>query len=440
MVPLLVLLLVIQPAASSDALTVLFPPGAQLSAHGALALWGELRRGPESTLPARSSADCLRDGERPCWTSAPCDRMKSLSGEDYDSQNDSMSNANKDCDMLLFYLDGDHVESRTNDSSERPTPIEVWGYGLLSTGLISLSGIGGIILHPIMTKGYFNEVMNFLIGLAFGSLSATSIFQLLPESFGVMEFDENYITKALICWGSIWLFYNIGVFTTLISGKRKHSHGHSHNNKRVNHDVHSLTDHQPTMNGLEMTTTKILQDEEENNGFLNAVERADSIKEEKVKSKKITAVMIIFGDGLHNFVDGMSIGAGFSQSLATGLSISLGVACEEFPHEFGDFAVLMKSGFSFKKALKFNYASACTIFLGLITGILLGQLDASIYIYAFAGGLFLYISLGELVPELKEMINEEKKNGLKSSLVAYTLQNLGMLIGSLALFLVTKYL
>lgn len=54
---------------------------------------------------------------------------------------------------------------------------------------------------------------------------------------------------------------------------------------------------------------------------------------------KVAAVawIIIFGDGLHNFIDGMSIGAGYTQSIGTGISISVAIACEEFPHELGKY-------------------------------------------------------------------------------------------------------
>ena len=45
--------------------------------------------------------------------------------------------------------------------------------------------------------------------------------------------------------------------------------------------------------------------------------------------------MIIFGDGLHNFIDGLSIGAAFTESVLKGISICLAVICEEFPHELG---------------------------------------------------------------------------------------------------------
>ena len=51
------------------------------------------------------------------------------------------------------------------------------------------------------------------------------------------------------------------------------------------------------------------------------------------------AWMIIFGDGLHNFIDGLSIGAAFTESVLKGVSICLAVICEEFPHELGITAV-----------------------------------------------------------------------------------------------------
>lgn len=58
------------------------------------------------------------------------------------------------------------------------------------------------------------------------------------------------------------------------------------------------------------------------------------------------AWLVVFGDGLHNFIDGLSIGAAFSESLLDGISISIAVLCEEVPHELGfvscNFAALQK--------------------------------------------------------------------------------------------------
>jgi zinc transporter ZupT len=50
-----------------------------------------------------------------------------------------------------------------------------------------------------------------------------------------------------------------------------------------------------------------------------------------------------------------------------------------------------------KKALLYNFLSACTSFGGLMLGIMIGELETRVYIFAFAGGLFLYVSLADLV-------------------------------------------
>ena len=61
-------------------------------------------------------------------------------------------------------------------------------------------------------------------------------------------------------------------------------------------------------------------------------------------------------------------GAAFSESILTGLSVSLAVLCEEFPHELGDFAVLLNSGMTVRQAMMYNFLSACTCYLGLVLG------------------------------------------------------------------------
>ena len=75
----------------------------------------------------------------------------------------------------------------------------------------------------------------------------------------------------------------------------------------------------------------------------------------------------------------------------------------------GDFAILIKSGMTVKQALTFNFLSALTCYAGLVVGILVGQLtSAEPYIFALAAGMFLYISLVDMVryihPPLQELL------------------------------------
>lgn len=152
------------------------------------------------------------------------------------------------------------------------------------------------------------------------------------------------------------------------------------------------------------------------------------------------AWMIIFGDGLHNFIDGITMGAAFSQSILEGISISVAVICEEFPHELGDFAILLGSGMSMRKALGYNFLSACTCYLGLVFGIILGDLsDFTPYIFALAGGMFLYISLVDMMGELSAQLEETSKKGVSETAKTLLLQNIGILIGVGIMFFLAKY-
>ncbi|KAK8724221.1 hypothetical protein OTU49_011286, partial [Cherax quadricarinatus] len=155
---------------------------------------------------------------------------------------------------------------------------------------------------------------------------------------------------------------------------------------------------------------------------------------------KTVAWMIIFGDGFHNFIDGVSIGAAFSESLLTGISISLAVMCEELPHELGDFAVLLNAGMTMKQAVAYNFLSATTCYLGLIFGILLGEFTQdNTAIFALAAGMFLYIALVDMVPEMNEVASKAAVGGWKSALGVLLLQNIGFFVGIALLFLLAYY-
>ena len=79
-------------------------------------------------------------------------------------------------------------------------------------------------------------------------------------------------------------------------------------------------------------------------------------------------MLVLIGDGIHNFVDGVAIAAAFSASLKTGWTTALAILLHELPHEFGDFAIFVNSGIGYKKALLLNLLSATTAFLGFFLG------------------------------------------------------------------------
>ncbi|CAH0550644.1 unnamed protein product [Brassicogethes aeneus] len=120
------------------------------------------------------------------------------------------------------------------------------------------------------------------------------------------------------------------------------------------------------------------------------------------------AWMVIMGDGLHNFTDGMAIGAAFSGSLAGGFSTTVAVFCHELPHELGDFAMLLKAGMTIKQAVFYNLLSSVLCIFGNIFGVWLGNTEyASSWVFAAAAGMFLYIALVDMIPELSSAHEDE---------------------------------
>ncbi|MEX0920359.1 MAG: ZIP family metal transporter [Candidatus Pacearchaeota archaeon] len=136
------------------------------------------------------------------------------------------------------------------------------------------------------------------------------------------------------------------------------------------------------------------------------------------------SIMILFGDGLHNFVDGMIIGAAYLINIPVGIAATLAVVLHEIPQEIGDFGILLHGGFSKLKALMFNFLSALTAFLGLIFALVMESYIENIefFIVPFAIGGFLYIAGSDLIPEM----NKHPK--LKSSLLQLAAFLIGILI------------
>ncbi len=112
--------------------------------------------------------------------------------------------------------------------------------------------------------------------------------------------------------------------------------------------------------------------------------------------------MIVLGDGLHNFVDGVLIAAAFMVDVRLGWVTTLAVLAHELPQEIGDFMVLLAAGLSRGRALALNALSGAAMLLGGVLGYLaLDGVQAAIpYVIVIAAASFIYIAIADLVPEL----------------------------------------
>jgi zinc and cadmium transporter len=114
--------------------------------------------------------------------------------------------------------------------------------------------------------------------------------------------------------------------------------------------------------------------------------------------------LILIGDTIHNFVDGIVLAAAFLSSIPLGMATGLAIIAHEVPQEVGDFAILIESGFSKKRALIWNMLSgSATIPGALISLVALESIQpATPYILSLSAAGFLYIGLADLIPGLHE--------------------------------------
>lgn len=134
--------------------------------------------------------------------------------------------------------------------------------------------------------------------------------------------------------------------------------------------------------------------------------------------------LILIGDGLHNFLGGLAIGAMFLIDVRLGLMSWLAAAAHEVPQELGDFAVLLHGGWKPKRALLFNVLSGLTFLAGGLTSYAAAQTVDVSWLIPFAAGNFLYIGASDLVPEVNR-----QRSGAESFLCL-----VAFLIGLLVLY------
>ena len=112
--------------------------------------------------------------------------------------------------------------------------------------------------------------------------------------------------------------------------------------------------------------------------------------------------MNLFGDALHNFLDGIILAGAFMSGAGIGLAATVAVFLHEVPQEIGDFGVLLKGGFSRKGALTANFLVSLTAFLGAGFAIILNAYvtGTTPFLIALAIGGFIYVAGTDLIPEL----------------------------------------
>lgn len=283
------------------------------------------------------------------------------------------------------------------------------------------------------------------------SSSATPETHLHDDARHAEHVHDNHGSEAEAVWlcGCAFMtalfMYFIEALLPLLGGGHGHSHGghgHGHgppiSNKVQAEAIHNPEDdcqhHQQSENPASNCGSCEDLDNELENSKKN-IEENVMVKDTKVRplgALTPVAFMVIIGDGLHNLTDGMAIGAAFGVDPVTGMATALAVLCHELPHELGDFALLLQTGVSLRRAFVFNVISSVLSFIGMIFGLLIVNANSEFvrWIYAGTAGTFLYIAFADLVPELGRA-----EQSVKMTLI----QALGILVGGIIMLLIGLY-
>lgn len=461
------------PAAASDPtdpasqLTVQYAENGTWTEDGLVRLVSAIQRSASGLPPAVCHGQNCDDTQQ-CLT--PEELLTARSGEP--------ASVETFCPALLHQTQAagciDRLTQHTpKPSRSRPGPFEVWGYGLLFVTVISLSSIFAVLLLPMLGRACFDRLMPALIGLAVGSLASSALFHLIPQAFEMVVEGggHGYLNTSLCVLAGAWFFFMLERLMKIALDYKKRQVG---SDKDGQLSVRLDADKSPPATVEDGSTSSdsaaagasticalplpadgeaVRRSLEEPVramfGHVDEKPRSHHHHDHQVQFKRgdgslssiaVVAWMVIFGDGFHNFLDGLGIGAAFSENTLTGISISLAVLCEELPHELGDFAVLLDAGMTVRQAVVYNFLSACTCYLGLVVGVLIGDFtESTSFVFALAAGMFLYISLVDMVPEMNEAAEKASGISVTQGLRMLLIQNVGMMTGCFSLFALAYY-
>lgn len=216
--------------------------------------------------------------------------------------------------------------------------IVVLGYGLIG-GLFST--IGGLLL--LWRDDLAKKIMTPLLAFSAGAFMAASFLDVLPEALE-MSSEPHPIMIALLAGFSLFFIMERYLM--------RHFFGHH---------THEHAEHTESL-----------------------------------------PILVVTGDSIHNFLDGMLIGLTYLANPVLGLATTLAIAAHEIPQEIGDFSILYNQGWAKKKIVLVNILQSLLTIPGILLGYYAGSsLESSLpYLLAGAAGIFLYIAASDLIPEL----------------------------------------
>lgn len=209
-----------------------------------------------------------------------------------------------------------------------------------------------IVAAAIFSFSLLSKLVDKMVSFSVGILLSTSLLHALPEAFE-SQADTRTLFATLFC--GLMGFFLLEKFAILRHSHHHEGDGHAH--------AHGHDRHEAGKSGL----------------------------------------MILVGDGMHNFTDGILIAAAFLADPKLGIVTGLAIIAHEIPQEIGDFIVLLNAGFSRARAFAYNLLSSLMAVLGGLLGYftLESATGAIPYVLVLASSGFIYIAVSDLMPQMQ---------------------------------------
>ncbi|AMP08495.1 ZIP Zinc transporter family protein [Collimonas arenae] len=216
----------------------------------------------------------------------------------------------------------------------------------------TIAGLFSITAAAIFSFALLSKMVERMVSLSVGIMLATSLLHALPEAF---ESNADSHTLFAVLLGGLLAFFVLEKFAIL-----RHSHHH----------------------------------EEDGHGHHHGHDKKEAGK---------AGWMILVGDGLHNFTDGILIAAAFLADPHLGLITGLAIIVHEIPQEIGDFIVLLNAGFSRTRAYVYNLICSLMAVAGGLLGYFTLErgMEWIPYVLVFASSGFIYIAVSDLMPQMQ---------------------------------------
>tara|TARA_B100000214_G_C23861982_1_gene578522 strand:- start:155 stop:928 length:774 start_codon:yes stop_codon:yes gene_type:complete len=218
----------------------------------------------------------------------------------------------------------------------------------------TIAGVGSVFVANLITWRALNKFSDYLLSFAAGTLLATAFLNLIPEAFEISKFTVDLMPWMLV--GLLFFFF--------------------------------------------LDKTKLYHHNHEGDVKYSA---KTNLKEERNYKNNIWSILII-GDAIHCFGDGVLIATAFIADLRLGVITTLAVLAHEIPHHVGDLIVVSQSLSSRKDAfIRVSIAGSFAIVGGIFGFIFLEFFNQLLpYFLILASSSFIYVSLADLIPQIQK--------------------------------------